>query len=74
VILRSEFGLTESRVLLYPKFVGVPVKMRNVIRASRERCLALEVLGVKIPGGERGPSGANRWYGREPKQSCATIG
>jgi len=58
--LRSEFGLTESRVLLYPKFVRVPVKMRNVIRASRERCLALEVLGVKIPGGERGSSGANR--------------
>jgi len=43
--LRSEFGLAESRVLLYLKFVRVPVKMRKVIRASRERCLTLEVLG-----------------------------
>jgi len=41
----NEFGLAESRVLLYPKFVRVPVKMRKVIRASRERCLALEFLG-----------------------------
>lgn len=65
--LRSEFGLAESRVLLYLKFVRVPVEMRKVIRASRERCLALEVLGrmsaerpASTPGGERGSSGANR--------------
>jgi len=32
-------------MLRVSKFVRVPVKMRKVIRASRERCLALEFLG-----------------------------
>jgi len=59
------------------KFGRVPVKMRKAVRAPREKCLALEstgtnavaLKGVRVVDSDdkRGPLGANRWYGREPR-------